>query len=265
MFFFFNLRPLFDSSKEPFNDQLCDLNQTNPFNAPKIENIINLDCFSENQSSPEEKSEKSNFLLNLGPRNSELSEDIFSSKISPDVDLLSNDLDEKLIADDLLGFNSPINDIEQKVLSSSNINSIDPTFCKSEGNASNQKSTNNLQRNTSTPNLTKFDPFGDLGDLLNFSNSTNAKTNTSIPRVSSYNTFPNESKNPKTNVKNVSKEQKPDYSRINFNNVAPSTGIKAPRVNGNEFEDLLGGFKKTQTDTNPKSIAQLRKEDLVCI
>ena len=85
-----------------------------------------------------------------------------------------------------------------------------------------------------------------------------------IPRVSSYtNTLSNDGKTLNTSAP---KQSKPDYSRRNFNDVESKTGMKGPRVVGNEFEDLLGGFKKTQGDNyagTTKSIAQLRKEELV--
>ena len=118
-----------------------------------------------------------------------------------------------------------------------------------------------LQRNTSTPNLTKLDPLAQLGSFMSSATTTttSAKTNTtSIPRVASYSTF---------QTPNLSSSQtgKPDYSRTYFDvktNVTNSA--TSNKVFGNEFEDLLGGFKPTLSDNTSKSIAQMRKEEMVC-
>lgn len=231
--------------------------------APKVGNIINFDSFGQENASPpvEKPSDKSDLLLNLNSSGrNDLTEDLFSS---PDVDLLSNDLGAKLTTDDLLSFKQPATtpspiSVEPKIFPSANAFNL---LSAKDGQT---KPTNNLQRNTSTPNLAKFDPFG---DLLNFSDSDSNQTSTSsaMPRVLSFNAFPNEAKTAKCQPenKNQNKEQKSNYSRENFANIN-TTGVSGPRVNGNEFEDLLGtGFKKAHADTSPKSIAQLRKEEIV--
>lgn len=135
--------------------------------------------------------------------------------------------------------------------------------------------TNNLQRNTSTPNLAaKLDPFGDLNSFMNIPTLDATKVaGNSIPRVSSYsNSFTNEIKLTTATASSstrpsptTSAPKKPDYSRSNFNDLSSNnTGVRAPKMVGNEFEDLLGGFKKaTPTDIGTKSISQLRKEELV--
>ena len=114
-----------------------------------------------------------------------------------------------------------------------------------------------LQRNTSTPNLTNLDPLAQLGSFMSTTVTTNAKTtSTSIPRVASYSTFQT-SGNP----------LKPDYSRSHFDVKANPSNASASasnaRVLGTEFEDLLGGFKPSQNDTTNKSIAQMRREEMV--
>ena len=110
-----------------------------------------------------------------------------------------------------------------------------------------------LQRNTSTPNLTNLDPLAQLGSFMSTTVTSTAKTNsTSIPRVASYSTF--QSTNP----------LKPDYNRTHFDvKTNPSNTTINAKVVGNEFEDLLGGFKPTQNDSTNKSISQIRKEEMV--
>ena len=111
-----------------------------------------------------------------------------------------------------------------------------------------------LQRNTSTPNLTNLDPLAQLGSFMSTAVTSNAKTNsTSIPRVASYSTF--QTANP----------LKPDYSRTHFDvkNNPNNTSTSNAKTFGNEFEDLLGGFKPTQNDSTNKSIAQMRREEMV--
>lgn len=116
-----------------------------------------------------------------------------------------------------------------------------------------------LQRNTSTPNLTKLDPLAQLGSFMSTASGTSAKTNTtSIPRVASYSTFqfPNVS---------ASQTSRPDYSRTHFDvkNSTATSASASSKVFGNEFEDLLGGFKPSSADNMSKSIAQMRKEEMV--
>ncbi len=112
-----------------------------------------------------------------------------------------------------------------------------------------------LQRNTSTPNLTKLDPLAELGSFLSSTSTTNKLNSPSIPRVSSYTTFP------------TANGSKPDYNRNNFADIptvnSNTTGTSNARVVGNEFEDLLGGFKPAQSDCGTKSIGQLRKDEMV--
>lgn len=198
----------------------------------------------------------------------------FKSKLSPELNLLESDFQSKLTTDDLLGLGDNSSEtVDVKILSSSANNArVDNNlFEVSEGNVQNQssnKSTSNLLRNTSTPNLANFDPFEDpFGAFLSFPNSDANKAGASIPRVSSYTTFSNENKNSSVNNVNANRtaaqSNKPNYSRSNFGDIPSTTGVKTPRMQGNEFEDLLGGFIKTPLDANPKSIAQLRKEELV--
>jgi cyclin G-associated kinase len=76
-----------------------------------------------------------------------------------------------------------------------------------------------------------------------------------IPRVNSYSTFQTSTSAP----------LKPDYSRSHFmdNNNSSNTGI-GPKVAANEFEDLLLGFpKKPQQESGNKSMAQLKKVDMI--
>lgn len=112
-----------------------------------------------------------------------------------------------------------------------------------------------LQRNTSTPNLTKLDPLAELGSFLSSTSTTNKLNSPSIPRVSSYTTFP------------TANGSKPDYNRTNFADIptvnSNTTGTSNARVVGNEFEDLLGSFKRAQSDCGTKSIGQLRKDEMV--
>lgn len=139
--------------------------------------------------------------------------------------------------------------------------------------------TNNLQRNTSTPNLAaKLDPFGDLNSFMNMPTLDATKVaGNSIPRVSSYsNSFTNDTKPTTATAASSSSStrpspttaapSKPDYSRSHFSDLSSAgTGVRAPKMAGNEFEDLLGGFKKAPTDTGTKSISQLRREELVSV
>lgn len=223
-------------------------------------------------------SQKADLLLNLSLEESRESvegekENPFAPVLTPEMDLLGNNFTSKLTTDDLLGLgDTPVAD--SNLLSPSFENNLfeSPTEPMAPTPMQATK-TNNLLRNTSTPNLnSNFDPFGDLGSFLNLPNADANKTaGTSIPRVSSYSTFSSDNKNgSKTSTANMNKNQpnqsnKPNYSRSNFSDAPSGTGVKTPRMVGNEFEDLLSGFKKTPNDTNHnKSIAQMRKEELVC-
>lgn len=123
-----------------------------------------------------------------------------------------------------------------------------------------------LSRNTSTPNLTKLDPLAELGSFLSASHpnatSINAaaqksKSNpTPIHRVSSYNTFQNSNSNG---------NNRPDYNRSHFSEVhqqPAAQGVNA-KINEDHFEDLLGGFKRSQNDNSHKTMAQMKKEEMV--
>ncbi|RWS11543.1 cyclin-G-associated kinase-like protein [Dinothrombium tinctorium] len=132
-------------------------------------------------------------------------------------------------------------------------------------NASNVSSTTTtmnqqpLHRNTSTPNLTKLDPFTELGA---FATSANCVSPThqkpvqaqGIPRVASYSTF-----------QASSNQSKPDYSRIHFAEVNTTTTPNCiPKCRGNEFEDLLQDFpRRPQTENTNKSMAELKKQELI--
>lgn len=224
-------------------------------------------------------SQKADLLLNLSLEESRESvegekENPFApAHLTSEMDLLGNNFNSKLTTDDLLGLgDTPATD--SNLLSPSFEDNLfeSPTEPMAPTPMQANKA-NNLLRNTSTPNLnSNFDPFGDLGSFLNLPNAdANKSAGTSIPRVSSYSTFSSDSKNgSKTSTANMNKNQgnqsnKPNYSRTNFSDAPSATGVKTPRMVGNEFEDLLSGFKKAPTDTNQnKSIAQMRKEELVC-
>lgn len=115
-----------------------------------------------------------------------------------------------------------------------------------------------IQRNTSSPNLTKLDPFASLDPLAasaptiapSVQPSASKLQNHAIPRVNSYNSF-------------QSFQSRPDYNPNYFKENTSSTGTaKAP---GHEFDDLLakGGFQKFTVDNTNKSLAQMKKEEMV--
>lgn len=184
---------------------------------------------------------------------------------------------------DLLGEPSLIDNVSsQSNIKSDNLNILNDIF----ENPPNQKADNKLNtpltptksnvsapsmsRNTSTPNLTKLDPLAELGSFLSASHpnatSINAAAQKSksnptpapIHRVSSYNTFQNSNSNG---------NNRPDYSRTHFNEInqqpaAAAQGVNA-KINEDHFEDLLGGFKRSQNDNSHKSMAQMKKEEMV--
>lgn len=199
-------------------------------------------------------------------------EDLFKPKLSSEFDLLESEINSRLTTDDLLGLSSNSEAGASELLSPTTTNNTtieNDFFATSEHFNQSINRSNHLLRNTSTPNLANIDPFEDLGAFLDFSNPDSNKPNVNIPRVYSYTTFSNENKNSCTEKSNMNRDNttasyKPNYSRTNFNDISAATGVKTPRMQGNEFEDLLGGFIKSQPD-NPKSIAQLRKEELVFI
>lgn len=112
-----------------------------------------------------------------------------------------------------------------------------------------------MHRNISTPNLAKLDPLAELGSFLSSTSTTPKLNSPSIPRVSSFTTF------------QTSNGSKADYNRNNFvetqPNVSNNKNTSNARVVGNEFEDLLGGFKPTLNDGGNKSIGQLRKDEML--
>lgn len=214
---------------------------------------------------------KTDLLVNLsfGESNEQrkFSNDLLNS---PEIDLFSNDelnaYSKPMTTDDLLSMDqSP--DLDDKLVFPTNA-SFNPNNISKMGN-------NLKSKNPSTPNLaTAFDPFADLGDYLNFPSETNhcnkPSIPVSIPRVASFNDFPDDSKTIKSTTAThhqttyQAKQTRPDYSRHNFDDIFPRTGLKAPRVNGNEFEDLLCGFKKNNPESNAnKTMAQIRKAEMV--
>lgn len=163
-----------------------------------------------------------------------------------------------LTTDDLLGMNHQSVTLDEKILFEKN--PLKPIIMdyntQSKAKTDFAKSRSYLPRNPSTPNLaTSLDPLGDLNNYFDFTN--NVDNISSMHRVSSFNVFPKNSINSQTS--------KPDYSRHNFTEITSNhTGLRGPKVNGNEFEDLLGGFKKKSNESNiPKSLAQIRKQDMV--
>lgn len=228
-------------------------------------------------------SRKADLLLNLSLEESregdlEGKENPALPALTPEMDLLANNFgNSKLTTDDLLGLGdnpAPASSADSNLLSPNFDDNLfeSPTEPMAPTPVQAASKSNNLLRNTSTPNLnSNFDPFGDLGSFLNLPNAEAKQgSTTSIPRVSSYSTFSSDNKSgSKTSTANINRSQpgqsnKPNYSRSNFGDAPSATGVKAPRVVGNEFEDLLSGFKKTPTDANQnKSIAQMRKDELV--
>ena len=65
---------------------------------------------------------------------------------------------------------------------------------------------------------------------------------------------------------NSNGNNRPDYSRSHFNEINPqpaaAQGVNA-KINEDHFEDLLGGFKRSQNDNSHKSMAQMKKEEMV--
>lgn len=223
--------------------------------------LINDDLYSVKENSNETPSvDKKDPLLNLNFNKSTTLDDLFKKTlgddISPKVDLFNNEINSNLTTDDLLSMDQSFN-----LGSRPNEEFLKPTSIFEDKVP--LKMANNLSKNPSTPNLAaNLDPFGDLNNILNFNNLNNS----SIPRVSSCNNFPEDAKNSKlNNVSNVPKQTKPDYSRHNFEEVTSKTGIKGPKIAGNEFEDLLSGFKKSSPENSSKSIGQIRKEELVIL
>lgn len=228
-------------------------------------------------------SRKADLLLNLSLEESregdlEGKENPALPALTPEMDLLANNFgNSKLTTDDLLGLGdtpAPASSADSNLLSPNFDDNLfeSPTEPMAPTPVQAASKSNNLLRNTSTPNLnSNFDPFGDLGSFLNLPNAEAKQgSTTSIPRVSSYSTFSSDNKSgSKTSTANINRSQpgqsnKPNYSRSNFGDAPSATGVKAPRVVGNEFEDLLSGFKKTPTDANQnKSIAQMRKDELL--
>ena len=174
---------------------------------------------------------------------------LYNGDVSSNVNLL-NDLD--LFASNTV---PPIPTLEPK----SNIMRDNLSFISSTTTVPTLKSptTGSLHRNTSTPNLAKLDPLAELGSFLTSTSTTTKPNSPTIPRVSSFTTF------------QTANGSKPDYNRNHFvetpNINNNNNNTNNARVVGNEFEDLLGfeGFKRTQNDLGNKSIAQLRKDEMV--
>lgn len=255
-------------------------------------NNINLleECNNDNELTNNNHQEKTDLLVNLSfgeSSNQENEQRKFSNdllKSSNEIDLFSNNDDlygnSKLTTDDLLNMDqSP--DFDDKLVfptTTTTNSSLNPTRI---GGGITKMDSNLKSKNPSTPNLAStFDPFGDLNDYLNFSNNETCKSSIplgSIPRVASFNNFPEDSKTNKSSATTTTtsastttnyqtKPIRPDYSRHNFDDIFSRTGLKTPRVNGNEFEDLLCGFKKTNPDNNNnanKTMAQIRKAEMV--
>lgn len=239
----------------------------------KMNNVDLLEQCNENKNDLSSE-EKTDLLVNLsfGESISKNEQNKFSDDLlnSPKIDLFSNNKEfntySKLTTDDLLSMDqSP--DLDDKLVFPTNASQFNPTIINDIS-----KMGNNLKsKNPSTPNLaTTFDPFGDLGDYLNFSSETNHCNQSSIPvssipRVSSCNDFPDDTKTNKSTTKtDQTKQTRPDYSRHNFDDIFSRTGLKTPRVNGNEFEDLLCGFKKSNPESNTtKTMAQIRKAEML--
>lgn len=149
-----------------------------------------------------------------------------------------------------------------------------------------------VPRNASTPNLLGFDPFDQLpsmatsfkqasNDLLkpqkaNVSSASGAGFKTdgaangpTMPRVSSLNAFGSSTASSSAAIHS---SFKPDYNRSYFTDSkggSNGTGLSS-KVPNNAFDDLLKGFTKSPTDWNasqqsnqPKSMAQLRKEEML--
>lgn len=146
-----------------------------------------------------------------------------------------------------------------------NLPKPDLLFASSSANTNANFASNSqpLHRNTSTPNLTKLDPFADLNSFVNNPN-TIGETSSShssqlpnipqgIPRVASCSQFQS----------NAQQSQRPDYNRAHFaENTPNNTGV--PKVSGYEFEDLLSDFpKQSKQDSQVKSLAEMKKQELL--
>lgn len=249
--------------------------KSQPSETSQADNIIDFNQLAQQvtpASTATTQQRSADILLNLSLEETKGDEEeLFAPKLTPDMDLLASDFGSKMTTDDLLGLGANSASAADANLLSTPVEDhffdsptepLAPTQAANKLNANN----NNLLRNTSTPNLANFDPFGDFNSFLNFSNSEAGKAGASIPRVSSYNTFNDKNaSNANAAPNSTTANSKPNYSRSIFGDIPSTTGVKTPRMVGNEFEDLLGGFKKTTpVDSNPKSIAQLRKEELVC-
>lgn len=166
-----------------------------------------------------------------------------------------------------------------------------PLLANNPGAASQPK----MPRNTSTPNLLGFDPFDPLGSVGGGSGQTTNGARTSPTAQSELlkpqkapafggkptaQAHPTASAAASAGMPRVSScsafgAGQPNYSRSFFTESKPGptggacnggTGIGS-KVAGNAFQDLLGGFTKTQSDWSApqptKSMGQLRKEELV--
>ncbi|KAI5739808.1 hypothetical protein M8J77_023654 [Diaphorina citri] len=129
----------------------------------------------------------------------------------------------------------------------------------------------NIPRNVSSPNLATAgqsnDPFADLGNLTNLSTSSNAKNNPGQASGSGTSRAPNSwSTTPQSSPSHA-----PNYSRSHFDTVKTeqprTTMSNAPPTRGTDvFGDLLGsqGYAfSAKKETGPKTINEMRKEDMV--
>uniref|UniRef100_A0A8D8VCG1 Cyclin-G-associated kinase n=1 Tax=Cacopsylla melanoneura TaxID=428564 RepID=A0A8D8VCG1_9HEMI len=149
----------------------------------------------------------------------------------------------------------------------------------------------NIPRNVSSPNLATSgqggnnDPFADLANLSNLSSSNNPKSNNlgpttapggSGPRAhNSWATTPQSSPSHHVPMGAHSPSHHapmgPNYSRSHFEPLktdANKTGIPGcTKTSGDVFGDLLGSqgyaFSSSKRDMGPRTINEMRKEDLV--
>lgn len=128
----------------------------------------------------------------------------------------------------------------------------------------------NIPRNVSSPNLASVnDPFADLANLTNLSSSGNTRSSHlnsgTAPRATPQSSPVHHP--PKTSPM-ASPMTGPNYSRSHFDPVKTenkNTGL--PPKSTDVFGDLLGSqgyaFSSCKKDTGPRTINDMRKEDLV--
>lgn len=190
----------------------------------------------------------------------------------------SNNL-PKSFADDLLWSSSSILD-QSKILPPTKSVSIGDFNGLNKNINSSSSNNNNVKKSTTPTNQTasktgKADPFGDFSAFLNFSsNDTGSRVGSSSSTTATTPVGPTAVPASNNNIPRTTPTQpfKPDYRRSNFGDLSSGTpgssngtGLKGPKVVGNEFEDLLGGtgFNVKRPDAQPKSISAMMKKDLV--